>query len=62
MRYTADKTIQITGANSKGDALGPISFSKGFYETKDPDEIMLLDSLATDPAHPVGFDPKDKEA
>ncbi|MGH2373044.1 MAG: hypothetical protein ACRDIC_06140 [bacterium] len=62
MRYKAEKTVQITGANKKGDALGPISFSKGFYETEDEDEIALLDALATDPDHPVGFDPKNKEA
>jgi hypothetical protein len=62
MRYKADKTVRITGANRRGDALGPISFEKGYYETKDADEIELLDGLASDPDHPVGFDPKDKEA
>jgi hypothetical protein len=61
MKYRASKDIQITGSNSKGDAIGPIKFDKGYYETKKRDEIELLDSLATDPNHPVGFDPKDKE-
>jgi hypothetical protein len=61
VRYIVkDKTVQLGGTNRRGEVIGPISFSKGYYETKDDDEIELLDGLATEPDHPVGFDPKDK--
>lgn len=62
MKYKATKDIQITGTGRGGKSLGPITFEKGSYDTKDDDEIALLDGLATDPDHPVGFDQKDKEA
>jgi hypothetical protein len=62
VRYkTRDKTVEIEGANTKGEVVGPISFKTGSYFTTDPDEIALLDALATDPANPVGFDPKESE-
>jgi hypothetical protein len=59
VRYRASKDVQVSGANAKGDAVGPIKFTKGSYETKDEDEIALLDACATDPANPIGFDPKE---
>lgn len=61
MRYKATKDVTLSGVGRNGAAL-EVSFEKGYYETKDEDEIALLDRLATDPDHPVGFDPKDKEA
>lgn len=39
-----------------------VDFAKaknGVYETKDPDEIRLLDAVAEQPDNPVGFDPKE---
>ena len=63
MRYKARKDVQVGGNNSKGDQVGPISFKTGSYSTTDDDEIALLDACATDPANPIGFDPKEaKEA
>ena len=59
MRYVAPKDVQVSGANAKGAVVGPISFAKGYYETKKEDEIALLDACATDPANPIGFDPKE---
>ena len=60
MRYKSrDKTVEIEGPNRLGEVLGPISFKSGSYSTSDPDEIALLDELATDPANPIGFDPKE---
>ena len=59
MRYVAPKDVQVSGCNQKGAAVGPIKFDKGYYETKKSDEIALLDSCATDPANPIGFDPKE---
>ena len=60
MRYkTKDKTVEVSGATRSGETVGPISFKTGSYTTTDPDEIALLDGLATDPANPIGFDPKE---
>ena len=61
MKYASkDKTVEISGANAKGEVLGPISFKSGSYTTSNPDEITLLDGLATDPDNPIGFDPKEE--
>jgi len=60
VRYKAkDKTVQVGGNNSKGEVVGPISFKTGSYTTTDDDEIALLDTCATDPDNPIGFDPKE---
>lgn len=60
MRYKSrNKTVEVEGPNAKGEVIGPISFKTGSYSTTDPDEIALLDTLATDPANPIGFDPKE---
>ena len=59
MRYKAKKDVEVSGANSKGDVVGPISFKTGSYSTTDKDEIALLDALATDDG-PIGFDPKEE--
>ena len=60
MRYKSrNKTFEVEGLNAKGEVIGPISFKTGSYSTTDPDEIALLDILATDPANPIGFDPKE---
>lgn len=59
MRYKARKDVAVSGANRKGEVIGPISFKTGSYSTTDPDEIALLDELATDPNNPIGFDPKE---
>ena len=60
MRYKAkDKTVQVGGNNAKGAVVGPISFKTGSYTTTDDDEIALLDTCATDPDNPIGFDPKE---
>jgi len=56
-----DKTVEVEGPNNKGEVVGPISFKTGYYTTTKPDEIALLDELATDPANPIGFDPKESE-
>jgi hypothetical protein len=62
MKYsTKDKTVEIEGPNNRGEVIGPISFKTGSYTTTKPDEIALLDALATDPDNPIGFDPKDNE-
>ena len=61
MRYVAPKDVEVSGANGKGDVVGPISFKTGSYSTRKPDEIALLDELATDPNNPIGFDPKESE-
>lgn len=60
-RYKAAKAkaVEVSGANAKGEVVGPISFKTGTYATTDPDEIALLDGLATDPDNPIGFDPKE---
>ena len=61
MKYaTKDKTVEVSGGNSNGEVLGPISFKSGSYTTNKPDEIALLDGLATDPDNPIGFDPKEE--
>jgi hypothetical protein len=59
MKYRASKDIRISSTNRDGEAF-EFDFSKGYIETRDEDEIEILDRLATDPDHPVGFDPKDK--
>ena len=59
MRYKAKKDVLVSGTNSKGEAVGPISFKTGSYATTDDDEIALLDTCATDPNNPIGFDPKE---
>jgi len=61
MKYASkDKTVEVSGGNSKGEVLGPISFKSGSYTTSNDDEIALLDALATDPDNPIGFDPKEE--
>lgn len=60
MRYKAKQAVTISGTNSKGEAVGPIQFKNGVYTTTDDDEIALLDTCATDPDNPIGFDPKEK--
>ena len=57
-----DKTVVVSGTGSKGEAVGQISFEKGYYSTKDEAEIAVLDDLALLPGSPVSFDQKDKEA
>jgi hypothetical protein len=59
MKYRAAKDVLISSTGKGGDAF-EFDFSKGYIETKDEDEIEVLDRLATDPDNPVGFDPKDK--
>lgn len=59
MRYKARKDVEVSGSNARGEVVGPISFVKGSYTTSDPDEIALLDELATDKDNPIGFDPKE---
>jgi hypothetical protein len=59
MRYVATPDVIVSGTNQKGAAVGPISFKKGYYETKKADEIALLDECATDPNNPIGFNPKE---
>lgn len=61
MRYKASKDVVVGGTGPGGVPVGPISFSKGTYTTKDEDEIALLDAVAEDPDNPVGFDPKERE-
>ena len=61
MRYKARKDVEVSGANARGEVVGPISFKTGSYTTTDPDEIALLDELATDKDNPIGFDPKERE-
>jgi len=58
VRYKSrDKTLEVSGANRYGEVIGPISFKTGSYSTTDPDEISLLDELATTKDNPIGFDP-----
>ena len=59
MRYKATKDVAVSGGNARGEVIGPIEFKSGSYSTTDPDEIALLDALATDPGNPIGFDPKE---
>jgi len=59
VRYKARKDVEVEGPNRKGEVIGPISFKTGSFSTTDPDEIALLDELATDPNNPIGFDPKE---
>ena len=61
MRYKAKKDVLVSGTNPKGEAVGPISFKTGSYSTTDDDEIALLDTCATDPDNPIGFDPKEEK-
>ena len=62
MRYkTRDKTVEVSGATRNGEVVGPVSFKTGSYSTTDPDEIALLDELATTKDNPIGFDPKESE-
>jgi hypothetical protein len=62
VRYKSrNKTVEVEGPNAKGEVVGPISFKTGSYSTTDPDEIAFLDTLATDPANPIGFDPKESD-
>ncbi len=55
-----DKTVQVSGAGPKGEAVGPISFKTGSYTTKDEMEAGVLDALALLPDSPIGFDPKEE--
>jgi hypothetical protein len=60
LRYTSkDKTVRISTTGRDGVSF-EFDFSKGYIETKDEDEIEVLDALATDPTHPIGFGQKDK--
>jgi hypothetical protein len=61
VRYKARKDVEVEGPNAKGEVIGPISFKTGSYSTTDPDEITLLDALATDPNNPIGFAPKESD-
>lgn len=54
-----DKTVQVSGAGSKGEAVGPISFKTGSYSTKDENEALVLDALALLDASPISFDQKE---
>lgn len=59
-RYLAkDKTVIVSGTGSKGQAVGPITFEKGSYTTKDEAECAVLDALALLPDSPVSFDQKE---
>jgi hypothetical protein len=58
VRYKARKDVQVSSVNSKAEVIS-ISFKTGSYTTTDPDEIALLDELATSKANPIGFDPKE---
>lgn len=54
-----DKTVSVTGAGSKGEAVGPISFKSGSYSTKDENEALVLDALALLDDSPIAFDQKE---
>ena len=57
MKYLCkDKTAIVSGTGPKGEAVGPITFEKGYYSTKDDAEIGVLDALALLPDSPVSFD------
>ena len=57
--YSATKDVMVSGCNTKGEVVGPISFAKGPYTTTKDDEVALLDACATDPDNPIGFSPKE---
>ncbi len=59
MRYVAPATCEVSRATPDGQVLPNITFKGGKHVTKDPDEIALLDELATTPHNPIGFDPKE---
>ena len=54
-----DKTVRISGAGPKGEAVGPIDFKTGSYTTKDEAEAYVLDALALLADSPVSFDQKE---
>ena len=54
-----DKTVQVSGAGPKGQAIGPISFKTGSYTTKDEAEAYVLDALALLESSPVSFEQKE---
>jgi len=54
-----DKTVKVTGAGPKGEAVGPIDFKTGSYTTKNENEVYVLDALALLDTSPIAFDQKE---
>lgn len=54
-----DKTVVVSGTGPLGEAVGPFTFEKGSYTTKDEAEVSVLDALALLPDSPVSFDQKE---
>lgn len=54
-----DKTVKVSGAGLKGEAVGPIDFKTGSYTTKNENEAHVLDALALLDSSPISFDQKE---